>query len=84
MYGPSGEEVYIETHKVEKGEAVVLAEKLVGSLEKQDSFDSVKFIGSDSCNKNTGQYRGVAACVEAELGRPLQLVLCLKQGIELV
>ena len=84
MYGPSGEEVYIETHKVEKGEAVVLAEKLVDSLDKQDSIDSVKVIGSDSCNKNTGQYGGAAACVVVELGRPLQQVLCLKHGIKLV
>ena len=84
MYSPSGDEVYIETHKVEKGEAIILAQKLMGSIEKQDSVDSLKVIGSDSCNKNMGQYGGVAACVEAELGRPLQRVLCLKHRIELV
>ena len=84
MYGPDGSEVYIETHKVEKGEAPILAAKLIKTLEKQESLDQVKVIGSDSCPKNTGQYRGVAACVEAELGRPLQRVLCLKHTIELV
>ena len=43
---------------VEKGEAVVLAEKLTSSLDKQDSLDYLKVIISGLCNKNTGQYEG--------------------------
>ncbi len=84
MYGPDGKEVYIETHKLESGVAPVLADKVFGSLEKQESEHSVKVVGSDSCAKNTGAYAGVAACLELGLGRPLQRVLCLKHTIELV
>ena len=84
MYGPDGSEVYIETHKLEQGKAPALAQKLVETLVKQESEDTVKVIGSDSCAKNTGQHSGVAACVELLLGRPLQRTLCLKHEIELV
>ena len=48
MYGPPGE-VYIETNKLEEGTGRVLAEQLVQSLEKQQSKDTVRVIGSDSC-----------------------------------
>ena len=50
MHGPEGE-VYIETHKLEVGTGRFLADKLVKSLEKQQSKDTVKVIGSDSCSK---------------------------------
>ena len=50
MHGPEGE-VYIETHKLEDGTGRFLADNLVKSLEKQQSKDTVKVIGSDSCWK---------------------------------
>ena len=84
MYGPKGKEVCIETHKLEEGTGRVLAGKLTKTLGKQDSKETVKVIGSDSCSKNTGHEKGVQACVEEELERPLQRVLCLKHTIEVV
>ena len=69
MHGPEGE-VYIETHKLEVGTGRALADKLVKSLEKQQSKDTVKVIGSDSCSKNTGPDNGAQACVEQKLKRP--------------
>ena len=63
MHGPEGE-VYIETHKLEVGTGHALADKLVKSLEKQQSKDTVKVIGSDSCSKNTGPDNRAQACVE--------------------
>ena len=81
MYGPAGE-VYIETHKLNEGTGRVLAEQLVNSLDKQKSKNTVRVIGSDSCSKNTGHEKGAQACVEEELGRPLQRVLCLKHTIK--
>ena len=57
---------------------------LLKTLEKQQSRDTVKVIGSDSCSKNTGWDNGVQACVEEELGRPLQRLLCLKHTIEII
>ena len=71
MYGPKGKEVYIETHKLEEGTGRVLAGKLTKTLGKQDSKETVKVIGTDSCSKNTGHEKGVQACVEEELERPL-------------
>ena len=62
----------------------MLAGKLTKTLGKQDSKETVKVIGTDSCSKNTGHEKGVQACVEEELERPLQRVLCLKHTIEVV
>ena len=85
MYGPNSEkETYIETLKLEEGTGRALARQLVKTLEKQQSKDSVKVIGSDSCSKNTGWDNRVQACVEEELERPLQRVVCLKHTIEIV
>ena len=85
MFGENSEkEVYIETLKLEEGKGRALANMLVKTLEKQQSRDTVKVIGSDSCSKNTGWDNGVQACVEEELGRPLQRVLCLKHTIEII
>ena len=83
MYGPAGE-FYIETHKLEEGTGRVLGGELTKSLQKQRSNETVKVIGSDSCSKNTGHEKGAQACVEEQLGRPLQRVLCLKHTIEIV
>ena len=85
MFGENSEkEVYIETLKLEEGKGRALANMLVKTLEKQQSRDTVKVIGSDSCSKKTGWDNGVHACVEEELGRPLQRVLCLKHTIEII
>ncbi len=79
-------EVYIKTVKLAKGEgkARPLGEKLHKVIKDQESEESLTIIRSDSCPKNSGHIGGVQAIVEEKLGRPLQRVLCLKHGIEVV
>ena len=78
-------ETYILTLKLGEDERTgdALAEKLHEVLIKQDCEDTVELIGSDTCNKNSGQHKGVHAKLEERLKRPLQRIMCLKHGIEI-
>ena len=73
-------ETYIQTLKIEDDEGTgdALAEKLYQVLIQQESEETVDIVGSDSCNKNSGQNKGVHTSLEKRLRRPLQRILCLK------
>ena len=61
-----------------------MAEKLYQVLIQQESEETVDIVGSDSCNKNSGQNKGVHTSLEKRLRRPLQRILCLKHGVEII
>ena len=60
-----------------------MAEKLHEEVKKHGCEECVDLVGSDTCNKNSGQHKGVQAMLEEKLKRPLQRILCLKHGIEI-
>ena len=70
-------ETYIRTFKLGEDERTgdALPEKLHEELKKHGCEECVDLVGSDTCNKNSGQHKGVQAKLEEKLKRPLQRIL---------
>lgn len=76
--------IFLSHLSVEGGDAHTIAEALLNRLaDKNVNLSTVKAIGCDGTNTNTGRLGGILRIIEMELNTPIQWLVCLLHANEL-